>query len=96
MVAEVNGRLVSVQVDKQGASYRIFHGGTELDVMVVTPNVVLWIVMASAAISLRRVYSWMPISRRYLLFASSASTDRGQENSAADAQVVSLDAFRKK
>ena len=38
VVAEVNGKLVSVQVDLNGPGYRIFHAGTELDLLVVTPN----------------------------------------------------------
>ena len=38
VVAEVNGKLVSVQVDISGPRYRIFHAGTELELLVVTPN----------------------------------------------------------
>ena len=38
VVAEVNGKLVSVQVDRNGPGYRLFHAGTELDLLVVTPN----------------------------------------------------------
>ncbi len=38
VVAEVNGRLVTVQVDRSGAGYRVSQGGTELDMFVATPG----------------------------------------------------------
>ncbi len=59
VAAEVNGRLVNVQVDRQGASYRIFHGGTQLDVMVVTPNV--------AALNEHMIEKEAPDMSRFLL-----------------------------
>jgi propionyl-CoA carboxylase alpha chain len=38
VTAEVNGKLVTVQVDARGPGYRIFHGGTELDLLITTPR----------------------------------------------------------
>jgi propionyl-CoA carboxylase alpha chain len=37
VVAEVNGRLVTVQVDRTAAGYRVSQGGTELDMFVASP-----------------------------------------------------------
>ncbi len=37
VVAEVNGKLVTVQVDIRGPGYRVFHRGAEFNMLVVTP-----------------------------------------------------------
>jgi propionyl-CoA carboxylase alpha chain len=34
----VNGRPVSVQIDRKGVGYRLSHGGVQLDLMVLTPR----------------------------------------------------------
>ncbi len=38
VVAEVNGKLVTVQVDARAPGYQVFHGGTKLDLLVTTPS----------------------------------------------------------
>ncbi len=37
-MATVNGEPVCMQVDRNGMSYRLFHRGTQVDVMVLTPR----------------------------------------------------------
>jgi propionyl-CoA carboxylase alpha chain len=36
--ASVNGRLVSVQIDRKGIGYRLSHGGAQLDMQVLSPR----------------------------------------------------------
>ena len=38
VVADVNGKLVTVQVDLRGAGYRVCHSGTDLDLLITTPR----------------------------------------------------------
>jgi propionyl-CoA carboxylase alpha chain len=38
VVADVNGKLVTVQVDVHGPGYLVFHAGTKLDLLVTTPG----------------------------------------------------------
>jgi propionyl-CoA carboxylase alpha chain len=59
VVAEVNGKLVTVQVDMRGPGYRVFHGGTELDVLVTTP--------AAAELTRHMVEKEAPDLSRFLL-----------------------------
>jgi propionyl-CoA carboxylase alpha chain len=39
VVAEINGCAKTVQVDTRGPGYRVSHGGTESELLVVAPNV---------------------------------------------------------
>jgi propionyl-CoA carboxylase alpha chain len=59
VVAEVNGKLVSVQVDLSGPGYRVFHAGTELDLLVVPP--------AAAALTTHMLEKVAPDLSRFLL-----------------------------
>ena len=36
--AEINGRQVCFQVDEVGAAYRLFHRGSQVDALIVTPQ----------------------------------------------------------
>jgi propionyl-CoA carboxylase alpha chain len=38
IVADINGQSKSVQLDIRGPGYRVFHGGTETELLIVTPQ----------------------------------------------------------
>jgi propionyl-CoA carboxylase alpha chain len=38
ILAEINGHLKSVQLDRRGPGYHLFHGGSEMDLLVLSPH----------------------------------------------------------
>ena len=85
VAARVNGRAVRVQVDREGAGYRLFHRGVEIDALVLSP--------VGADLSAHMLEKAPPDLGRFLLSPMPGllvrlTVEEGQEATAGDELAV--------
>ena len=83
--ANINGTAVRVQIEREGAGYRLFHRGTEVDVLVLSP--------AGAALAEHMLEKAPPDLGRFLLSPMPGllvrlSVEEGQEAKAGEELAV--------